>query len=96
MKLLALTDLHGNVGQLDAILEAAGPVDIVLLGGDITQRTKSPALRSGPRKKQRGRNTCQLPPTLIPVRYPVDQPYTPARTIQDPLLTDLSVFHFSV
>jgi uncharacterized protein len=36
MRLLTLTDLHGNDAALNAILEAAGPVDIMLLGGDIT------------------------------------------------------------
>jgi uncharacterized protein len=36
MKLLALTDLHGNPAALDSILDAVGPVDAVLLGGDIT------------------------------------------------------------
>jgi hypothetical protein len=36
MRLLCVTDLHGNAGQLTRILVAAGPVDVVLLGGDIT------------------------------------------------------------
>jgi uncharacterized protein len=36
MKLLALTDLHGDEAALDSILDAAGAVDAVLLGGDIT------------------------------------------------------------
>ena len=36
MKLLTLTDLHGDPAALDSILDAAGPVDAILLGGDIT------------------------------------------------------------
>ncbi len=36
MKLLCLTDLHGNQKALARIAEAAAPVDLVLLGGDIT------------------------------------------------------------
>jgi Icc-related predicted phosphoesterase len=36
MRLLAITDLHGEADRLDAILEAAAPVDMIFLGGDIT------------------------------------------------------------
>ncbi|MCS7303729.1 MAG: metallophosphoesterase [Thermoguttaceae bacterium] len=36
MRLLGITDLHGAVGVLQRILQEAGPVDLVLLGGDIT------------------------------------------------------------
>jgi len=36
MKLLGITDLHSAVGMLERILHRAGPVDLVLLGGDIT------------------------------------------------------------
>jgi Icc-related predicted phosphoesterase len=36
MKLLAITDLHGDAAMLSRILEDAGSVDVVLLGGDIT------------------------------------------------------------
>ena len=36
MKLLCISDLHGDSSALDRILEDAGAVDIVLLGGDIT------------------------------------------------------------
>jgi uncharacterized protein len=36
MKILCLTDLHDQRAALARILAAAGPVDIVLLGGDIT------------------------------------------------------------
>ena len=36
MKLLGITDLHGNQSALRRILADAGPVDVVLLGGDIT------------------------------------------------------------
>jgi hypothetical protein len=36
MKLLCVTDLHGNAAALRRILDAAGPVDLVLLGGDLT------------------------------------------------------------
>ncbi len=36
MKLLAITDLHGSRKSLKKILAHAGPVDLVLLGGDIT------------------------------------------------------------
>jgi len=36
MKLLAITDLHDNPAALDRILADAGPVDALLLGGDIT------------------------------------------------------------
>lgn len=36
MKILCITDLHGQRSALARILAAAGPVDVVLLGGDIT------------------------------------------------------------
>jgi hypothetical protein len=36
MKLLGITDLHGDYPALDRILKDAGPVDVILLGGDIT------------------------------------------------------------
>lgn len=36
MILLAMTDLHGRREMLDGILKAAGPVDAILLGGDLT------------------------------------------------------------
>ncbi|HOM18604.1 MAG TPA: metallophosphoesterase family protein [Thermoguttaceae bacterium] len=36
MRLLGITDLHNAVAMLDRILQQAGPVDLVLLGGDIT------------------------------------------------------------
>lgn len=36
MRLLGITDLHDNHTALARILEAAGPVDLVLLGGDVT------------------------------------------------------------
>ncbi|MBN1911998.1 MAG: metallophosphoesterase family protein [Pirellulales bacterium] len=36
MRLLALTDLHGSREALERILHDAGSVDVVLLGGDIT------------------------------------------------------------
>jgi len=36
MKLLCITDLHGDTAALDSILAHAGAIDMVLLGGDIT------------------------------------------------------------
>jgi len=36
MRLLGITDLHGNHGALERILAHAGPADAVLLGGDLT------------------------------------------------------------
>ncbi len=36
MKLLCITDLHGGSAGLGRILADAGPVDLVLLGGDLT------------------------------------------------------------
>jgi len=36
MRLLAITDLHGDSARLEAILAAAVPVDAILLGGDLT------------------------------------------------------------
>ncbi len=36
MIVLALTDLHGRREMLHSILNAAGPVDAILLGGDLT------------------------------------------------------------
>lgn len=36
MKLLAITDLHGDRPALERILERAGDADVILLGGDIT------------------------------------------------------------
>jgi hypothetical protein len=36
MRLLAITDLHGEAARLEAILAAAPPVDMILLGGDLT------------------------------------------------------------
>ena len=36
MKLLGITDLHGDQKALQQIIAAAGPVDLILLGGDVT------------------------------------------------------------
>jgi uncharacterized protein len=36
MRLLGITDLHGDYSALERILEDAGAVDLILLGGDIT------------------------------------------------------------
>jgi len=36
MRLLGITDLHGSFRALERILAHAGPVDAILLGGDIT------------------------------------------------------------
>lgn len=36
MNLLCITDLHGSQTALEAILAEAGPVDVILLGGDLT------------------------------------------------------------
>jgi uncharacterized protein len=36
MRLLGITDLHDRQSSLERILAQAGPVDVVLLGGDIT------------------------------------------------------------
>jgi Icc-related predicted phosphoesterase len=36
MRLLGITDLHGSRAALERILAAAGPVDLILLGGDLT------------------------------------------------------------
>jgi len=36
MRLLAITDLHDKRDIFDRVLAAAGPVDVVLLGGDLT------------------------------------------------------------
>jgi len=36
MRLLGITDLHGSPAALDRILASAGPVDLILLGGDLT------------------------------------------------------------
>jgi Icc-related predicted phosphoesterase len=36
MKLLCITDLHGRSSALQEIMSDAGPVDVILLGGDIT------------------------------------------------------------
>ena len=36
MKLLALSDLHGDYSKIDAIRQQAGTVDAVLMAGDIT------------------------------------------------------------
>lgn len=36
MRLLGITDLHGDHTALERILSAAGQVDVILLGGDIT------------------------------------------------------------
>ncbi len=36
MRLLCLTDLHGDTAALQAILDQVEPVDLVLVGGDIT------------------------------------------------------------
>ena len=36
MKLLCITDLHGDIAALEGILDHAGAVDAVFLGGDIT------------------------------------------------------------
>lgn len=36
MRMVCITDLHGDPASLDRILSHAGPADVVLLGGDIT------------------------------------------------------------
>jgi Icc-related predicted phosphoesterase len=36
MRLICITDLHGNRAALEAILDDAGAVDLILVGGDIT------------------------------------------------------------
>ncbi|MBN2216823.1 MAG: metallophosphoesterase family protein [Pirellulales bacterium] len=36
MRLLAATDVHSDMDRFSRILDAAGPVDVVLLGGDLT------------------------------------------------------------
>lgn len=36
MRLLGITDLHDSRAALERILAAAGPVDLILLGGDLT------------------------------------------------------------
>jgi len=36
MRIVCITDLHGDPASLDRILADAGPADVVLLGGDIT------------------------------------------------------------
>ncbi len=36
MRIVCITDLHGDTQALDRILADAGPADVVLLGGDIT------------------------------------------------------------
>lgn len=36
MKLLTITDLHGQAAVLERILKAAGEVDAILMGGDLT------------------------------------------------------------
>jgi Icc-related predicted phosphoesterase len=36
MRLVAITDLHGSPAALDRILAGAGAVDLILLGGDLT------------------------------------------------------------
>ncbi|HEX6989383.1 MAG TPA: metallophosphoesterase [Bacillota bacterium] len=36
MRILALADLHGNLGALDAILATAPAVDVIVLAGDLT------------------------------------------------------------
>ena len=36
MKLLGITDLHDHPASLERILDGAGPVDLILLGGDLT------------------------------------------------------------
>jgi Icc-related predicted phosphoesterase len=36
MRLLCITDLHGDPRALERIIDAAGDVDVLLLGGDIT------------------------------------------------------------
>lgn len=36
MKLLALSDLHGNFSRIQALLQRAGEIDAVLIAGDIT------------------------------------------------------------
>jgi len=53
MKLLCITDLHGDHDVLNYILSAAGPVDLVLLGGDITHFGTPNAAESLVRQVQR-------------------------------------------
>jgi len=53
MKLLCITDLHGDHDVLDYILSTAGAVDLVLLGGDITHFGTPNAAESVVRQIQR-------------------------------------------
>jgi uncharacterized protein len=53
MKVLCITDLHGDNQALDAILADAGQVDLVLLGGDITNFGTPNAAESVVRHVQR-------------------------------------------
>ena len=53
MKVLCITDLHGDNQALDAILADAGQVDLVLLGGDITNFGTPNAAESVVRRVQR-------------------------------------------
>ncbi|MHC4400232.1 MAG: metallophosphoesterase family protein [Planctomycetota bacterium] len=36
MRFLAITDLHGSLAALERIIASAGPIDAILMGGDIT------------------------------------------------------------
>lgn len=53
MKLLCITDLHGDHEVLDYILADAGRVDLVLLGGDLTNFGTPNAAESVVRQVQR-------------------------------------------
>jgi len=53
MKLLCLSDLHGDTTALDAILTHAGSIDTVLLGGDVTDFGTPNAAESLVRRAQK-------------------------------------------
>lgn len=52
MRLLGITDLHENHAALQRILAQAGPVDIILLGGDLTDFGQSTAAEQLVRQAQ--------------------------------------------
>lgn len=57
MKLLGITDLHGSQAALERILAAAGPVDLILLGGDLTNFGSSAEAERLVRQAQAGGTT---------------------------------------
>jgi Icc-related predicted phosphoesterase len=68
MKLLCITDLHGSGAALSRIIDDAGPVDLILLGGDLT------TFGTPDEAESLVRLACQAGPPVLAVAGNCDSP----------------------